>query len=235
MFTKQGQGTYAAHPRQLCQVCQFERKCSLGILGLTVPLAFWLNLWYFGSRVGVNWWYTVPSFLGICWLLWVTRRIHILILTSYCRFNAQLFETISFYRLTRRPALAQWYWRHEKLPLGPIRRRKKQLDAGWIVMRLAPWPDRFPWHGHEWLNWCILRRQDWKRCALGLYLYENMAASKSPAPIECSVDGLETAALRKKDENLLFVELSSARYHWSLRDARGQISLLWQAGGDRQR
>lgn len=227
MFTKQGQGTYPAHPQQLCQLCKFERKWSLRTLVLIILLVFGLHLWFFGSCVGVNWWYTVPSCLGICWLAWVTRRTHISILTSYCRFTTQLFETISFYRLTRRPTLAQWYWRHEKLPLGPIRRRKKQLDAGWIVMRLAPWPDRFAWHGLAWLNWCISRRQDWKRCALGLYLYENVAASESPAPIKCYVDGLETAAMRKTDGNLLFVELNSAIYHWSLRDVKGQISLLW--------
>jgi len=222
MFTKQRQSTCHTHPRR-CRTCKFERKWILRFLILSILISFKLVAWYFGNWVGPNWWYMASACLGICLLAQATRRIIILILTSLCHFSTPILDTISFYTLTRNPNICQWYWSHEKLPLGPIRRRKKQLDDGWIVIRLAPWPDRFtsPWL--KWLNLCISRRQDWKRCALGMYLYENMAVSDSPAPIECGVDGLEKGAIKKRTPgHLLFMELNSAKYHWPMRTRGGK-------------
>ncbi|KAK3387950.1 hypothetical protein B0H63DRAFT_448738 [Podospora didyma] len=102
---------------------------------------------------------------------------------------------------------------------GPIKRRRMYLEnAGWIVLRLAPWPNVFtsPWL--KWLNWAALNYRDWKRCALASYLCRNRELSNTFAPFRCSVAEIEMAAeetqRRREISDILFVEVDPAEQHW---------------------
>ncbi|KAK4449586.1 hypothetical protein QBC34DRAFT_404416 [Podospora aff. communis PSN243] len=222
------------HP---CPRCKLYRPALLAssIIGSTAGIATSLSiLLYLDQRTASvtpgplnqplpapltshTWRITILSLLSLLLLVLIiyTRKRLISISTLYCIFTAQLLYTAEL--LIRRRL-------HGHSTKGPITRNMDSLRAGNILIRLTPWPNQHsrPWL--SWLNWFVARWQDGRRCLLSVHLYETMQAGKEmPAPMECSVEGLEKVSVRREDRWFLVDVVGAEELHWPMRNEEGDI------------
>lgn len=139
----------------------------------------------------------------------------------------------TFASLIHDPARTQWFWFHGKVPLGPMKRREKHLNDGWIILRLARWPedDASSSSGEQGVEQSRSVAKDWERCVVAMQLYRDMKKHKIPPPITCSVSGLERSAeSQKEDGKWLFVEVNPSQRWWPVEV--NKASGLFMAGDD---
>jgi hypothetical protein len=246
IFTRGKKTNRSAHDRDSCPYCELQARTwkltvsvtLTTVLALAIPhmLPVWLGL---VSPV-FNWllWLSELSFiLFVVLVSWAFQRSPMSMIRAGIPLFSKIDFTLYFAWTIDGPSFTQRYCRVKKIPIGSVGQRLKELEDGWIVMRLAPWPTNgvgSPGYEATWpgrvaisiLRWFISRWRYWKRCTLGVHLHERVLSGELAAPIECRVGGLERATLRRERDTgrLLFVELNLSA-HWQGKDESGTLGL----------
>ncbi|KAK3325059.1 hypothetical protein B0H66DRAFT_615520 [Apodospora peruviana] len=127
--------------------------------------------------------------------------------------------TETFAGLVHNPARTHWFWSRGKYSLGPIKRREKHLNDGWIVLRLARWPEDDDASSSSDKKGVKQSRRsvtkDWERCVLAVRLYRDMKKYRTLPPFTWPVSKMDREAeLRNEDNKWLFVEINPSQRWW---------------------